>query len=85
MPSGTNAQVKGSNRRSVFCRQASQQRSLSLVISMESREKAEGMCAEEMMCRFVVDLAGYSEKRKELVAAEDGEGVRVQVNDLGRG
>lgn len=52
---------------------------------MESREKAEGMCAEEMMCRFVVDLAGYSEKRKELVAAEDGEGVRVQVNDLGRG
>jgi len=52
---------------------------------MVGREDAEGMRAEEMVCRFVVDLAGYFEEREEFLAAEDGEGVGVEIDDLRRG
>lgn len=44
------------------------------------------MSAEEMMGRFVVDLARYLEECEELLSPDDREGVRVEIDDLwGRG
>ena len=52
---------------------------------MVSGEETEGMSAKEMMCGFVVDLAGDAEEGEDFLAAEDGEGVRVEIDDLRRG
>lgn len=38
------------------------------------------MGAEEMMCRFVVELTRNLEESEELLTADHGEGIRIEIN-----
>lgn len=43
------------------------------------------MGAEEVVCSFIIELAGDSEKREELIAADDGECIWIKIDHLWRG
>lgn len=42
------------------------------------------MGAEEVMGRFIIELAGHFEEGEEFFAADEREGIRIKINDLRR-